>query len=244
VSPSRSAKDAFNPLAGASAMTCGVLIMFCFAIGAAMGAYPGGTHYDHGTVGYDFFRNFWCDTLRNPALNGAPNARGARLASMALWVLSSGLLPFWGVVAELAVPRKAARSSNAREAIRWLGMLAMVGTMGVTLLPSDRNPYFHGLLVTIAGPFGLLATTLALTRGWSSTLIPRAVSLLGVLAVLAALVNFGVYAREFWLSAPPSPLLPAIQKLATGLFLAWVLALSALAFSGRQRQPPPRRSRR
>ncbi len=224
---------AANPHEAASAMTFVVLVLFCFAIGSAIGAYPGGTHFDHSREGYDFFHNFWCDTLRNPALNGEPNARGARMTAMAMWILSAGLLPFWGVAAELAVPRSLAPRSLARESIRWLGMIAMVGMMGVTLLPSDRYQFLHGLSVTSAGPCGWLAVTLAVVKGWSSPRVPRAVAWLGALALLAALLNIAEYAREFWLGAASSPALPGIQKLATAAFLAWVLGMAALGFSGR-----------
>lgn len=226
-------------------MTFVVLVLFCFAIGAAIGAYPGGTHFDHTRSGYDFLHNFWCDTLRNPALNGAANARGARMTSMAMWILSSGLLPFWGIAAELAAPRfvgkgratgnddPAATSTLSRETIRWLGMLAMVGMMGVTLVPSDRYQFWHGLSVTLAGPCGWVAAWLAIMKSWSSPHVPRAVGWLGALALAAALVNIAEYAREFWWGAASHPALPAIQKLATLAFLGWVLAIAALGFSGR-----------
>jgi hypothetical protein len=58
---------------------------------------------------------------------------------------------------------------------------------------------------------------------------------LGTLALLMALVNLTQYARQFWLEAEPSPLLPGIQKLATLFFLSWVLALSAIVLSGQRR---------
>jgi hypothetical protein len=221
-------------------MVCGVLVLFSFAIGAAMGAYPGGTYLDAGRVGYDFWDNFWCDALRDPALNGLPNARGARMASIAMWVLSSGLLPFWDLAAELSVPRTLFPVSGARTAIRWLGIGAMLGMMGVTLLPSDRYPFLHGFLVTIAGPMGVLAAWIAVAKGRSSPRVPAVASLLGTLALLFAIVNLAQYGRQFWLEAEASPALPGIQKLATLFFLCWVLTLSAIGLSGRSfaRRPP------
>jgi len=212
-------------------MVCGVLVLFSFAIGAALGAYPGGTHFDASHSGYDFWYNFWCDALRDPALNGMSNTRGARMASIAMWVLSSGLLPFWGIAATLAVP--SARSSGARTAIRWLGMGAMLGLMAVTLLPSSRYPFLHGFLVTTTGPMGLLAAGLAVMKGWSSPVVPKGASLLGAVALITALWNLTQYGRQFWFAAEASPLLPGVQKIATLFFLAWVVSLSAVALSGR-----------
>lgn len=214
-------------------MVCGVLVLFSFAIGAAMGAYPGGTHLHPNQLGYDFWNNFWCDALRNPALNGAPNARGARMASIAMWVLSAGLLPFWGIAAELSVPLTQATSA-ARDAIRWLGTGAMLGMMGVTLLPASQQPFLHGFLVTVAGPMGILATAIAVLKGRSSPQVPSFASLLGGLALLCSLGNWIQYGRQFWLDAAPWPLLPGLQKVATFFFLAWVVWLSASALSGRR----------
>ena len=217
-----------------------VLVLFSFAIGAAMGGYPGGTHWNADSVGYDFWANFWCDALRNPALNGVSNVRGARMASIAMWVLSAGLIPFWGLCANLAIPREVAATSFARGAIQWLGVLAMLGMMAITLLPSNLYPQVHGIAVTGAGPLGLLAALLAVIHGLSSPRLPRSTSLLGAVAIAGALTNLVQYGREFWLRAPSSPYLPGIQKLATLAFLAWVVAVAACAYSGWSRKPARR----
>jgi hypothetical protein len=222
-----------NPWQGSAAMVCGVLVLFSFAIGAAMGAYPGGTHLDPNQTGYDFWNNFWCDALRNPALNGTPNARGARMASIAMWVLSAGMLPFWGMAADLSVP-PAASPNAARAAIRWLGTCAMLGMMCVTLLPSDQHPFVHGFLVTVAGPMGIFAAALAVQKGRSSLRVPSIAAPLGGLALLTAFGNLLQYARQFWFNSAPWPLLPALQKVATFFFLSWVVTLTAAALSGRE----------
>lgn len=215
-------------------MAFAVLVLFAFAIGSAIGAYPGGSFFDRDHVGYDFWSNFWCDALRNPALNGAPNGRGARMATIAMWVLGCGLLPFWGVLAKLAVPPERERRSGMRFAIEALGIVAMVGLLAVTLLPSNRYPFVHGLLVTSAGPLGLLATALAIVKGWSSPTLPRVVSVIGAVAFALVLVNLVEYAREFWLHAPLAPELPVLQKVASLAFLVWVVAVSAVGYSGRR----------
>ncbi|MGC4087476.1 MAG: hypothetical protein QM756_06215, partial [Polyangiaceae bacterium] len=76
-------------------------------------------------------------------------------------MLSSGLIPFWGVAAALAAPRQPV----VRGFIQVLGVGAMLGMMGVTLLPSNEFPVLHGSLVLVAGPPGILATTLCLASG-------------------------------------------------------------------------------
>ncbi|MFZ5892252.1 MAG: hypothetical protein ACOY0T_14435 [Myxococcota bacterium] len=220
-----------NPHRAACWLVFGVLVAFGFCIGASMGAYPGGTHFDARSAGYDFWANFWCDALRNPAINGVPNGRGARLATIALWVLSSGLIPFWGVAASLSTPGR----RGLGLAIQVLGVTAMLGMMGVTLLPSNEYPMLHGWLVLIAGPPGIAATALCIVAGATSPRVPRSVTWLGAAALVLALSNFVQYARQFWLGVPGWALLPAVQKVATALFLGWVAALCAIAFTRRWR---------
>lgn len=211
----------------ACAWVFGVLVVFAFTLGGALGAYPGGTFFDSSQRGYAFWSNFWCDMLRNPALNGESNARGAKLATLALWVLSAGLIPFWGVAASVG----AAHRPALRVAIQTLGVVAMLGMMGVTLLPSDAYPRLHGSLVFVAGPPALLAIVLFLRASRSAPGFPTFIGALGTLAVALAVVNLGAYGREFLLHGAPWPLLPALQKVVTFLFLGWVVATCAVAFN-------------
>jgi hypothetical protein len=221
---------ASNPHRAACWLVFAVLVLFAFTVSGAMAAYPGGTFFDPDRQGYDFWRNFWCDALRDPALNGAPNAHGARLATIALWVLSSGLMPFWSIAAALY----AGRRRPLRRAIAVLGVAAMLGMMGVTLLPSNQFPLLHGSLALIAGPPAFVAMLLCLLSSRGSPRVPARVTWLGAAALLFALGNFVEYGREFWLGVRPWPLLPALQKLVTILFLGWVTALCAIAFSGKR----------
>ena len=208
-----------------------VLVVFAFTLGGAMAVYPGGTFYDAHRRGFDFWSNFWCDALRNPALNGAPNPRGARLATVALWVLSAGLIPFWGIAAELAAERR----PTLRRAIQALGVVAMFGMMAVTLLPSDAYPRIHGSLVLVAGPPGLLATILFLVASRDNRRVPPLVRSIAGVALLLALANLAQYGREYWAPESQWPLLPALQKVVTVLFLGWVVATCAVEFNRQRR---------
>jgi hypothetical protein len=213
------------------------LLLFSFLMGGAIGAYPGGTPFDSESIGYAFWHNFWCDALRDPALGGAANARGARLATFALWVLGVGLLPFWDLMADLV-----AETSNDLQGrvfgwgIRFFGLGGTFGMLGVALVPSHRYPFLHGLLVTLAGPAGLSAAALAVVAGLRSRRVPAVASVLGVFALLFGLANLVQYARQFWLSAPSSTLLPGIQKVASLFFFGWV-ATTAAATGLRRRRP-------
>ncbi len=213
-----------------SLVAFGALCLFAFSIAGAVANYPGGTAFAPAHTGYDFWRNFWCDALRNPALNGAANQRGARLAGIALWTLGAGLLPFWRVAAHVSAP---ARASGLRAAIALGGIAGMAGLMGIVLLPSDRFPQAHGMLVTAAGPSGLLAAALAVGAGAAYRRVPAVLTLLGVTTLLLAAANLVQYSRQFWLQAPSSELLPLIQKLGSLSFLAWVVSIASLGFTRR-----------
>jgi hypothetical protein len=212
------------------------LLLFAFLMGGAIGAYPGGTPFDPAHPGYSFWYNFWCDALRDPALGGQSNARGARLATFALWVLGVGLLPFWDLMADLVA--ESSRDLQGRIfgwGIRFFGLGGTFGMLGVALVPSDRFPFLHGLLITLAGPAGLSAAALAVVAGLRSRRVPAAASALGVLALVFGFANLAQYARQFWLTAPSSTLLPGIQKLASLFFFAWVASTTAATAVPRRR---------
>jgi hypothetical protein len=198
---------------------------------AAMRLYPGGTAFDRTTQGHSFWSNFWCDLRHDVALSGVPNREASLLAAVAFFSLVVGLLPFWRLLAQetQAAPRM-------QRTIWRLGVLGSFGMALVMLLPSDQFPRLHGTLVTLAGPCGIAAAVLGTLEGFRSRSLPAFISVLGLCMLLAALANLAQYARQFWLHTPGSLLLPAIQKLATALFLSWVVAISVRSL---RRLPPP-----
>ncbi|HET9955461.1 MAG TPA: hypothetical protein VFQ61_13190 [Polyangiaceae bacterium] len=215
----------------------GSLVLFAFGIGGAMAAYPGGTHLDPRTHGYDFTGNFWCDMLRDPALNGSPNSQGAGLAALSLWIIGAGLLPFWGILAESCSERGS--KSWLRPTIRVLGISGSFGLMLVALLPSDRFPIWHGLAVTIGGTSGVVAAAVAIVASVVNGSGPRYAARLGALTLGAAVANLVQYARQIWFDASYVALLPALQKIASLCFFLWVATLSVSALRSKRRLPPP-----
>lgn len=207
----------------------GGVALFCAFMMAAMRLYPGGTAFDRTTRGHSFWSNFWCDLRHSVALSGAPNHEASLLAAIAFFSLVVGLLPFWRLLADetRATPRM-------QRTIWRLGVLGSGGMALVMLMPSDHFPRLHGTLVTLAGPCGIAAAVLGTLEGFRSRSLPSPTSLLGLCMLVAALANLAQYARQFWLHTPGSALLPTIQKLATALFLSWVVAISVRAL----RRPP------
>jgi hypothetical protein len=204
----------------ARAAILGAVAAFAALEGTAMAIYSGGTTWDAHTAGYRFWQNYLCDLLRQRALDGAPNAVGARLASAAMLVILLGLVSFW-----IAFPRVVPGSILARAA-RVLGLTSVAGVVAVVLLPSDRYGALHGVAVVLAGAPGLTASALAVAALLRHERPPRALGAIGAAWVVAALADFVLYVRHLAAGDLGTPILPAIQKVALGLLVAWMVAVA------------------
>jgi hypothetical protein len=203
---------------------------------AAMHAYPGGTWWDRTTRGARFWQNYLCDLEWRVALDGEPNPVGSRLAQAAMLLLVAGFVPFWWVLPRLFTGARAGPGTRALgRAVRGLGIAGVAGMAAVSLLPSDRFGALHGVAVIVAGVPALSAALLAafgLLRGEPR---PRVAGLLGASTLAFAMLDFLLYARTLSLGAlgglggPGPMLLPAIQKVAVLLLLAWMAAVAVRA---------------
>jgi len=183
----------------------------------AIAGYPGGTSFDRGATGHDVWRNFLCDLTAPVALNGAANSQGAALASLALWCLGLALALFWWHLSALVVP-----SPLARRVVRSAGVVSSLALMA---LPLTRWPvllWFHPLIVFVAAMPGLLAAAILLyllrraRPSWWSLWV------LGVSTFVLAGADSVLYAIHLWTRSPAGLALPALQRLATLGFLAFV----------------------
>jgi hypothetical protein len=211
----------------------------------AMLLYPGGTWFDATTRGASFWQNFLCDLEARVALDGRPNPIGSRLAQAAMLVLTLGLAPFWVAIAQLVTESAetttkppqpeawsaqdadhAAEAPRIATAIRWLGLVAVVGIVAVALLPSDRFGPVHGVAVLTAGGPGLTTAVLATVAllGASPTL--RREGMLGVGTLVFAMSDFVLYAGQYFRLIASTVALPAVQKVALMFLVAWMLAVA------------------
>ena len=200
--------------------TVTLLLAFVVAVTAACACYPGGSWTLPSAQGFSLARNFWCDLLRSRAINGADNALGKQLGSVAFAALGSGLWPFWWVAATLL--------SRRRGQLVWrLGAASSAALIAMVLLPSDRHPIAHGVVALAGGVLGVMAAALSI-----GTRVPGEVRLslrrcAGALALLLALLNALLYVHVAYLHGPDGVLLPSVQKLATASLLAWMLGTVA-----------------
>ena len=108
---------------------------------AAMFVYPGGTHRDHSTSGYQFFHNFFSDLGATVALNGQPNPIAAPLFLVGLVVLVVGM---GGILVGLG--RVYGRSPRSLPFVRLAfvaGAVVCACFLGVALTPENRLLSLH-----------------------------------------------------------------------------------------------------
>jgi hypothetical protein len=188
--------------------------VFVVLIAFAMRAYPGGTAWDPTTRGHDFWFNYLCDLARKTALNGAPNALGAQITQVALFVLGTGAFSFWWSVPLLFVER-----TLLARAVRVCGAISCSGMVLVALLPSDRFGSLHPILLAMAGGPGLAAGTCAL---FGLAARERFAAIVGASAVITCAIDFGLYAQQIAGDGPGPIAVVVMERVSLVLILAWM----------------------
>lgn len=197
-------------------LSLALLAVFCVVMVAAAARYPGGSWLHPHTVGFSIAENFWCDLMRQPAHNGARNG-AVVLGTLGFAVLGLSLAPFWWEVSRL-LPSAGARF------VRAAGCVSALGTALVALMPSDRFPRWHAVVVLTTGGLGfacgVLCGAFALSRFRAQPLFAAT----SLFLLLCASVNLVLYVWVVYLHGPETVVLPAAQKLATLGLVAWMVA--------------------
>lgn len=220
--------------ATSSRLVYGSVAGFALLMTISMWLYPGGHIWDTSSPGYDFWLNFWCDLLRQPAYNGVHNPVAPKFAQGAMLVLSVGLAAYF-----LLAPRLFAARRSLGRLVSVLGVLGAIGLALVSGLSSGHLPKLHGAAVLVAAPTGLSAALVTLIGLIMSRRSGWLCVGLGAAAFSVSLFSFVQYAREFAFAAPSSPWLPLSQKVATLLALCWMCVVSARAQKNRTTLPRP-----
>lgn len=193
-------------------------VVFVVTTAIAMALYPGGTFLDAHTVGHRFFENFFCDLFHAHGLDGRPN-RGALLAQVGMLAMLVGLWAHFMVTARTI-------EGGHRLAVRVLGTVCAGAAIAVPLTPSDRFPRLHGVCVLLAAGPGVLAVVVGVVGLFRTD--ARIAAWLGVALAVAAAVDAGLYAFQMRTGAKTPLALPALQKVAAGILLAWMVAVAAV----------------
>ena len=192
--------------------------LFTLLIAEAMRTYPGGTAWNAATVGHSFWMNYLCDLARTTALNGQPNAVGAKVTEIALFVLGAGALQFW-----LALPSLFAERRRLGLAIRILGGMSSAGMLVVAVLPADRFGALHPFLLAMAGGPGLAAAACSVIG-----LCPRErlACAIGVAAGVTCAVDFGLYGDQLASDGPGPVAVVVMERMALILILGWMCVVA------------------
>jgi hypothetical protein len=212
---------------GGGALVASVTVFVLLTSVAAL-TYPGGNWIDPGHSGFHVWHNFICDLLMSPAINGVPSRLAAVTSQIAMLVLVAGFVPLW-----LLVPRLfAERDARMQPFVRACGLLSVAALVGVPLTTSVELHWLHGSFIALAGVPGFGAAVLAAAGIWRNRDNPAWLRFVTVAAVLVSLVDFALYLNHFLYPSDLVPLLPALQKVAIVLVLAWMLAVAGRFFAG------------
>ena len=200
----------------------GLLAVFVVALALAARAYPGGNWGDLDAHGHDLWRNYWCDLMREHAVNGAPSPVSAAWAKLAFYALGAALLLFWPLATRF-VP-----GPLARAVVLWVGRAGAVGVLLVPVFTYDDFREAHAVTATLAGAFSLVAIVTSLVASWSAGCGagPR---LWGVLLALVVAVNIALYVPLALAGGGHDARLPVAQKVGTVVALGWLAATSRAA---------------
>lgn len=172
--------------------------------------YPGGSNFDHNSVGYQIQLNYWCELLAPIAKNGLPNP-GQYIAMGGMIMLSTGLALLWWLL-----PAMLSLSNKSKRLVQVCGIASM-------LLANFIFTSWHDWVINISGALGLIALLgllISLYRDKHSALLYG-----GGLCALMLLTNSFIYQSGYGMEA-----LPLVQKLSFAMVLGWLLAINMLLY--------------
>jgi hypothetical protein len=187
-----------------------------------MHVYPGGTQWNHTTVGNDFWRNYLCDLARTVALDGQPNPVGGGLAQAGMGVLTLALLQMWW-----SLPGLFPSYAFLGLGVRVLGSVAVACSFVVVLLPSNRFGDVHGTAIVVAALPGLVASLLSLWGPARCAPAPRMVLGTGVVSFFAAAAALAIYLRQYFVPGPGPVAGAVLERLALMALLVWLVAAAS-----------------
>lgn len=189
----------------------GVAGTLCLYFWAAS-LYPGGTRFDHNSIGYSHFRNFWCDLTDAITYSGQYNP-GRPYALAGTVLLPTLLIPFW-----LSIPILFSSSDKNRSVVKYAGSLAMV--------LAAFMPIAHNLIINLSSVLVVIAfvgAVIGLIKAKRYFLI-----LTTVLAISFCAVNYAMWVTQYRLD-----LMPIVQKLAFLSSLSCVVIISLASYRKR-----------
>ncbi len=196
-----------------------LVLAFVALVAISMASYPGGSWLDLRANRHDLLRNFLCDLLAPIAINGQPNRVGSLAMMGAMTVLALGLaVTWWSIPYLFAQPRFAV-------AIRICGVLSTIGLFTVPFTPPTVSYRLHAAAIFAGGVPAFAAgiiSLIAFARGNAT----RRLAWLGGITLISLMVGFSLYSNQLINQTAATIILPASHRIATVLFLSWVIAIA------------------
>ncbi len=132
-------------------------IQFIILTIIAMFTFPGGTHGDPGSVGYNFFENFFSDLGGTVTPSSLPNPISSVLFFIALFAIGALTIPFLLIVPSIF------KINKVSSILSWfgtiIGVISVIGFIGVAFTP--WNLYLQGHIISVQVAFiGLIPLAL------------------------------------------------------------------------------------
>lgn len=192
-------------------------------IAVSMALYPGGTWMDRHAAGHSFWGNFLCDLQQPLALNGVPNPLGARLAQAGAMALFASCAFVWTLAPRaLEAPRTGRR-------VRLFGLASSALGLAVPLLPSQRSATLHSGAIALALLPGLAALVQFAIGMVRSRAASRSLRVLTWALLVASVLAAVLWSVTTLMATRVPALLPAMQRLAFLVLLAWIFAIARFA---------------
>jgi hypothetical protein len=184
------------------------IMLFLILYFYAASVYPGGTAFNHATIGYSHLFNFWCDLMDPVTYAGVVNpSRPIALIATVLMPLS--FIPVW-----IFLPNLFKTSDWRNHFVRGAGCVTMMLTACV--------PLAHDFIINCAALLGfcaLFVTQITLIQSREFKLV-----MVSAVAIGFALANYLMWRTAFMIN-----LMPMVQKMAFLTFFIWVSVISIRA---------------
>lgn len=193
--------------------------VFLYYYSLAIAHYPGGNYFQEGTIGYDFWRNYWCDLALPVAINGKPNY-GAEYAAIGFVIFNLSMYPIW-----LLFAFRVGFETRLGAVLTLLSTFSVVISMWVPF--TSRMPDLHALALLLNSVPGLISYMIVLVICYRFK-FSRPLFYLGVLVFAVSAVNLLQY-LEARSSRVETMAIPTVQKISTILLAIWVVLFALIA---------------
>lgn len=183
----------------------GILVFIGLYIYAAS-LYPGGSQSNPNAIGWDWYKNLWCNLMSENAINGLENP-ACLIARFAMAVLSSSIAVFYFLCAKFFIKNKI-----------WKIIIKITGVL-LTIAAVFIFSKYHDIMTTIISICGLIGISGILRALYLNKMTFFVV--FGIVCLLAIGLN-----NLFYYNERLNEYLPLVQNFDFALIFLWTVGLN------------------